>query len=218
MAADELTPGISRRNFLKGAGGAAAVTGLANRAVEASEAGEASVASGADGPLRGTLEIVLRINGHERPVQVEPRTTLLRALRERLDPALTGTKEVCNGGSCGACTVLLDGEVACACSVLAIDARGREITTVEGLVEKGEGLSPVQAALLEHDGVMCGFCTPGFTISLGALLDARPDAPEAAITEALAGNLCRCGTQPAVLAAARELSSGGAKSDQGGGR
>ncbi|HJO26541.1 MAG: hypothetical protein CMK00_00015 [Planctomycetes bacterium] len=205
MTQDELTTGISRRSFLKGAGGAAAVSGLGPAAGAVRGAGDAE--RGADGPVRGTVGIVLRINGQERPLQVEPRTTLLRALRERLEPALTGAKEVCERGSCGACTVLIDGQPACACSVLALDARGREITTIEGLEggRASDGLNPVQAALLEQDGVMCGFCTPGFTLSLGACLDAHPGAPQAAIEAALAGNLCRCGSQPGILAAARKL-------------
>ena len=200
MAADDTAPGISRRSFLKGAGGAAAVGGMAG-VVEAAATREVQ-----SGPIRGTVEIVLRVNGEERPVKVEPRTTLLRALRERMLPALTGAKEVCDRGNCGACTVLIDGEISCACLVLALDARGMEITTVEGLGGP-DNLSPVQDALWKNDGVMCGFCTPGFAVALSACLDEDPGADEAAVRRALSGNLCRCGTQPRILDAARGLAA-----------
>src|SRR5688500_2657268 len=127
----------------------------------------------ADGPrverlAPGPVSIVLRVNGDDRPLSVEPRTTLLEALRDGL--GLTGSKEVCDRGACGACTVHLDGRPIVACMVLALDARGREVRTIEGLA--GHGLDPVQREFVGHDALMCGFCTPGMIMSIRALLDA----------------------------------------------
>jgi aerobic-type carbon monoxide dehydrogenase small subunit (CoxS/CutS family) len=143
-------------------------------------------------------------------VDVEPRTTLLSALRERLE--MTGTKEVCDRGQCGACTVLMDGRPVLACMTLAVDARGREIATVEGLARNGE-LSAVQAAFVEKDGHMCGFCTPGMVMAATALLQENPKPSLEEIKQGMAGNLCRCGTYPkvfeAVQAAAEKMRKGG---------
>jgi carbon-monoxide dehydrogenase small subunit len=145
----------------------------------------------------------LRVNGIDYPVETEPHTSLLRAVREHV--GLTGAKEGCDDSECGACMMLLDGEPVNACSYLALQAEGREITTVEGLAARGQ-LSGLQEAFLEHGGVQCGFCTPGMLISATALLrrsgGARPSEEEVRI--ALAGNLCRCtgyeGIIKAVLA------------------
>jgi carbon-monoxide dehydrogenase small subunit len=115
--------------------------------------------------------------------------TLLQMLREKL--ALTGTKNGCEAGECGACTVLLDGEPVNSCMMLAVEAEGREVITVEGLAPEGE-LSPLQAAFAEHNAVQCGFCTPGMLITATALLERNPEPTEAEIKEALVGNLCRC--------------------------
>jgi aerobic-type carbon monoxide dehydrogenase small subunit (CoxS/CutS family) len=153
--------------------------------------------------ISGATKIELTINGTRREVEVEPRTTLLSALRVHLDPPLTGAKEVCDRGACGACTVLLDGEPVYACTLLAANAVGHEIRTVEGLGRPG-ALSPVQEAFWKRDGLMCGFCTPGFVMSVTACLEANPAADEREIRERCAGNLCRCGTYPHVFAAARE--------------
>ncbi|MEO0661410.1 MAG: (2Fe-2S)-binding protein, partial [Planctomycetota bacterium] len=133
---------------------------------------------------------------------VEPRTTLLSALRDRLEPALTGTKIVCDMGSCGACTVLVDGKPTYSCLTLAAQCRGKEITTVEGFGSPEE-LSDVQDAFCEKDGMMCGFCTPGFVVATHAALDRKPDATLDEIKYELSGNLCRCGTYPHVFEAAR---------------
>ena len=145
----------------------------------------------------------LTVNGVAYPIEVEPHTTLLRAVREQV--GLTGAKEGCDDSECGACMMLLDGEPVNACSYLALQAEGREITTVEGLAPPGE-LNPLQLAFLEQGGVQCGFCTPGMLISATALL-ARTEAPtEDEVRIALSGNLCRCtgydGIVKAVLAAA----------------
>jgi aerobic-type carbon monoxide dehydrogenase small subunit (CoxS/CutS family) len=132
-------------------------------------------------------------------------------MRDRLEPAVTGPKLVCGEGTCGACTVLLAGRPVYSCLVLAVDAVGREITTVEGLGSP-ESPSPVQAEIVEKDGLMCGFCTPGFVTSLTALLRANPDPTEDDVRKACRGNFCRCGTYPrvfeAALAAARRVPKG----------
>jgi xanthine dehydrogenase YagT iron-sulfur-binding subunit len=154
-------------------------------------------------PLSGDIKITLSINGQPRTVTVEPRTTLLSALRDRLDPALTGPKLVCNVGTCGACTVLLDGRPVYGCSVLAIDALDKKITTVEGLGTP-EKMSPVQAAFVEKDAMMCGFCTSGFVTTVTALLQQNPNPTLQQVKEGCKGNFCRCGTYPHVFAAALE--------------
>ncbi len=187
---------VSRRGFLQGAGGAAAGALLVSAEPEASPG---NVRQG-EGPM------TLLVNGEERKVVIEPRTTLLDALRIRLEDPLTGAKPVCERGTCGACTVLMDGEPVCSCLVLAADAEGHEITTVEGLAPKGE-LNPVQRAMCKHDGMMCGFCTPGITVTLTAYLEENPGASREEIKEALSGNYCRCGTYPHVFEAALEAGS-----------
>lgn len=158
--------------------------------------GGCGAGTGVVGP--GPVAVAVSVNGSPRRLEVEPRTTLAEALRDAL--GLTGTKIACDRGACGACTVWLDGKPVCACTLLAIDAEGREVTTIEGLAE-GEALHPVQAAFIEHDALQCGFCTPGMVMSCAALLarDPRPDAD--AVREAIAGHYCRCGTYPHVIAA-----------------
>jgi carbon-monoxide dehydrogenase small subunit len=137
-----------------------------------------------------THQISLTVNSVQEHAQVASNVTLLTLLREHL--GLTGTKNGCAAGECGACTVLMNGEPVNACMVLAVEADGAEIITVEGLASDNEGLDPLQAAFVEHTGVQCGFCTPGVLISAHALLDRNPDPSEDEIKEALRGNLCRC--------------------------
>jgi len=133
--------------------------------------------------------IDLRINGEVREVVVEPRTTLLHVLREEL--GLTGTKEGCSAGDCGACTVLMDGKPVSSCLVLAVEAEGKEITTIEGLGQNGR-IHPLQQAFLDRHAVQCGFCTPGMILTSKALLDRNPLPTEGEVREAISGNLCRC--------------------------
>ncbi|MFN7973819.1 MAG: (2Fe-2S)-binding protein [Acidobacteriota bacterium] len=147
----------------------------------------------------GPCPIELSINGTKRKVVVEPRTTLLSALRNVL--GLTGTKEVCDRGSCGGCTVHVDGRTVNSCMMLALDARGRQVRTIEGLAKDGM-LDPVQQSFVTHDALMCGFCTPGMVMSVRALLDRNPHPTEVEVRRAVAGNLCRCGTYPKVFEAA----------------
>ncbi|MGE0849520.1 MAG: (2Fe-2S)-binding protein [Hyphomicrobiaceae bacterium] len=129
------------------------------------------------------------VNGEERTVLADTRDTLLELLRDRL--ALTGTKEGCSNGNCGTCTVLVDGAPVCACLMLAQEAPGCDIVTIEGLAGS-TALHPIQQALVEHGGTQCGFCTPGIVLSAKALLDRNPQPTEDDIRHAIAGNLCRC--------------------------
>jgi xanthine dehydrogenase YagT iron-sulfur-binding subunit len=139
------------------------------------------------------------VNGRRHQLKVEPRVTLLDALRTRLE--ITGPKRVCDRGACGACTVIIEGRTYYACSMLAIDAQGRNIRTVEGLAE-GDALHPVQQAFCDHDALMCGFCTPGFVMSTVALLEKTPSPTPEQAKRALDGNICRCGTNVGLLKAA----------------
>ncbi len=135
------------------------------------------------------MEINLNVNGETFTVSVPPRKTLLQVLREDLD--LTGTKEGCSEGECGVCTVLLDGLPVRSCLLFAVDVRGRQVTTVEGLAQ-GEKLHPIQKAFIEQGAIQCGFCTPGMLLSAKALLDNTPSPSEDEIRIAISGNLCRC--------------------------
>ena len=192
----------SRRRFLKGVGVVGAGAALADHLLlkpetEATPAEAETVAR----PVAGALSLTLDVNGQKRALSVEPRTTLLGALRHNLDPPLTGPKLVCDMGTCGACTVLLDGRAVYSCLVLAVDAAGKRLTTVEGLGSP-ENLSGVQQAFVEHDALMCGFCTPGFVTTVTAYLKKNPNPSLEEVREACKGNFCRCGTYPRVFEAA----------------
>ncbi len=187
---------VSRRGFLKGAGLTAATTVIDSASALARDAREAVEGDRSVGP--NALPIKLHVNGQEHTVNVEPRYTLAETLRDNL--GLTGTKVVCDRGSCSACTIWLDGTPALACMTLAIDAVGRKITTIEGL-SHGDEMHPVQAAFVKHDAMQCGFCTPGMVMSCAALLKRNPDPQLADVKHAVSGNLCRCGTYPKVFAA-----------------
>jgi xanthine dehydrogenase YagT iron-sulfur-binding subunit len=181
-------PGVSRRSFLKGSGAAAAaVTGLV--APPGARGQEKAPETVAVGPSPVKLE--LTVNGTPVSASVEPRVTLLDALRNYMD--VTSCKRVCDRGSCGACTVLLDGKPVYSCSMLALEARGKDIKTAEALIDGGK-LDPVPAAFVKHDAQQCGFCTPGFVVAMKAAFDKNPKATPAEIEDALSGNICRCGT------------------------
>jgi xanthine dehydrogenase YagT iron-sulfur-binding subunit len=154
-------------------------------------------------PVSGDVKITLMINGEARGVTVEPRTTLLSALRDRMEPGVTGPKLVCNVGTCGACTMLMEGKPVYGCSVLAVDAVGKKITTVEG-IGTPERMSPVQAAFVDKDAMMCGFCTSGFVTTVTALIEKNPHSTLQEVKEGCKGNFCRCGTYPHIFAAALE--------------
>jgi len=190
--ADDRTE-LSRRDILRGAGVAALLGAVAPTLADAAEKqGGTKVV----GPAAAPLE--LDINGRKHKLTIEPRVTLLDALRDRL--GLTGTKRICDGGACGGCTVMVDGLTVNSCLMLAMDARGRKIRTIEGL-EVGGKLHPVQEAFIQHDAVQCGFCTPGMVMSCTALVESNANPDDAAIRSAVAGNLCRCGTYPHVFSA-----------------
>ena len=210
---------ISRRGFLKRAGVAGALAALVPPSLTQPAAASAAEQSDSDRDdshsrlQRGKINLTLKINGKLRKVTCEPRTTLLSAMRDHLDPAITGPKVVCDHGQCGACTVHLNGKPVYSCMSLAADVVDKEITTVEGLSTNLSQLHPVQAAFVEHDALQCGFCTPGFVMSVTALLEKNPNPTEADIRHACAGNTCRCGTYPKIFAAALDaatkLRSGG---------
>jgi xanthine dehydrogenase YagT iron-sulfur-binding subunit len=199
----------SRRRFLKGVGIAGAGAAFADKLL-IETAGRAAQTANNSKVLAGSVAVSLEINGQKRTVQIEPRTTLLSTMRNHLDPAVTGPKLVCDMGTCGACTVLLDGKPVYSCLVLAVDAVGKKITTVEGLGSP-EQLNAVQAAFVEHDGLMCGFCTPGFVTTICAYLKKNPNPNLAEVREACKGNFCRCGTYPRVFEAALAAAKAGAK-------
>ncbi len=144
--------------------------------------------------------VTLRVNGGEHPLAVEPRRTLLDALRHNL--YLTGAKKVCDMGDCGACTVLVDGQAMYSCLLLAVDCEGRPITTIEGLAQ-GETLDPVQQAFVEADAFQCGLCTPGQVMSIRALLDQNPNPTDEEIKVAISGQICRCTGYKNIIAAVR---------------
>ena len=156
------------------------------------------------GPAKTPIQ--LRVNGLSHHLLVEPRRTLLDALRH--DLGLTGTKKSCDEGECGACTVLVDGQTAYSCLMLAIECQDAEITTIEGLLEAGQ-LHPIQQAFIDQDASQCGFCTPGQVLAVKALLDEVPDPSEDQIRDAISGNLCRCGTYPKIVAAASAAAAAG---------
>ncbi|MGD8237729.1 MAG: (2Fe-2S)-binding protein [Armatimonadota bacterium] len=151
----------------------------------------------------------LTVNGERYEVAVDSRDTLLRVIRDHL--GLTGTKDGCGEGECGACTVLLDGKAVCSCITLALDAEGREVTTIEGISENGS-LHPLQEAFVEHGAIQCGFCTPGMIVSAKALLDENPNPSDEQIRAAIVGNLCRCTGYThiitAIKAAAESMAGG----------
>jgi xanthine dehydrogenase YagT iron-sulfur-binding subunit len=200
MSSKSSLPPVDRRTFLKGLGTSAVAVATVQVGAVADEINK-SVGPGPQGP--GAVPITLSINGEKKEFKLEPRVTLLDALRN-FGP-LTGAKEVCDRATCGACTVLVDGKPTYACMKLAIDAQGHEITTIEGLAKDGQ-LTTVQQAFIDCDALMCGFCTPGFVLTTTALLAANPKPTVADIKLACSGNLCRCGTYPHVIKAVQKAS------------
>ncbi|HEV2388718.1 MAG TPA: (2Fe-2S)-binding protein [Candidatus Acidoferrales bacterium] len=200
--------GLSRRQFIKGTGLAVSASVLVSEGLL--KAAGAQEASGVAGP--GAVPIRLRVNGQVRELRIEPRVMLLDALRNHLD--ITGSKKVCDRASCGACTVIVDGRPVYSCTMLAIDAQGRSIETIESLAS-GDDLHPMSQSFVDNDAQQCGFCTSGFVMACKAYLDKHPHPTYDEVKKALNGNLCRCGTymgiRNAVLEAATKTSTKGAQ-------
>jgi xanthine dehydrogenase YagT iron-sulfur-binding subunit len=192
--------GWSRRSFLQ-------TTALAGGGIAARRAFDLPSALAAEGDATpaAAIPVTLEVNGRAHRLSLDPRTTLLDALREHL--GLTGTKKGCDMGACGACTVHLDGRRVVSCLVLAASAQGKPVTTIEGLA-RGEELHPVQEAFLAHDGMQCGYCTPGQIMSAAALIKEGRATSDAAIREFMSGNICRCGAYPNIVAAIKSASQG----------
>lgn len=195
--------GFSRRDFLKVGGISLSVPlVMGSRVIRV---------AGADVEIYGPnkVPISLTVNGKKYPLQVEPRVTLLEALRgDQID--LTGAKRVCDRGTCGACTVIIDGNPVYSCTTLAIEAQGRAISTVESLAH-GDKLHPIQQAFIDNDGQQCGFCTPGFVMACKAFLDKNPNPTPEQVRHGLGGNLCRCGTYIGIRAAVEQAAKGHAQ-------
>ncbi len=187
--------GHSRRDFLRGSGAAAATAVLTGQAALAIE--EAQAAPSEPKVLSGTVDITLKVNGQDRSCSVEPRSTLLDTLRHRLD--VTGPKRVCDRGSCGACTAIVDGNPVYSCTMLAVSCQGKTIETLESFDTGEQG---VPYAFHQNDGLMCGYCTPGFVTACKALLDKNPNPSLEEVKKGLEGNICRCGTYVGVVQAA----------------
>ncbi len=195
-------PKLSRRAFFQGAGASALTATLAQSVAEAAATASPAVLGPEPSPLS------LSVNGRTVALQVDPATTLAEVLRNQL--GMTGTKVGCDRGACSACTVWLDGEVAASCMTLAFDARGRKVTTIEGLA-RGDELHPVQRAFVENDALQCGFCTPGMVMSCAALVERNPKCTLDDVKQAVSGHLCRCGTYPNVFKATLAAAQGGGK-------
>lgn len=159
-----------------------------------------AIEAAARGP--GPAPVTLSVNGQKRVVELEPRVSLLDALREHL--GLTGSKKGCDQGTCGACTVWVDGRRVLACLTLAVTCEGRAVTTVEGVAD-GDGLHPMQRAFVEHDALQCGYCTPGQIMSAVKLLEEGNASSDEDIAEFMSGNICRCAAYPNIRAAIREV-------------
>jgi xanthine dehydrogenase YagT iron-sulfur-binding subunit len=189
-------PGWSRRDFLKISGVSAAMPLAGSLAATASVLAVEAADDTMQGP--GKVPVALTINGKKYNAQLEPRVTLLDALRDQFEK--TGAKRVCDRGTCGACTVLMDGKAVYSCSILAIDAQDKALTTVEGLAQ-GDQLHPIQQAFVDNDAQQCGFCTPGFVMATKAFLDQHPNPTLEQVKHGLGGNFCRCGTYAGMRAA-----------------
>jgi xanthine dehydrogenase YagT iron-sulfur-binding subunit len=194
---------FSRRDFLKSAG----VGGLAT-AVNTINAPDAAAQTGPRALGPGDVPVALMVNGKRLELQIEPRVTLLDAIRNRAD--LTGNKRVCDRGTCGACTMIVDGRTVYSCSTLAIDVVGKQIRTVDGL-STGNTLNPVQQAFCDVDALMCGFCTPGFVVAATALLERNPNPTREQVAKGLDGNVCRCGTFVRIMEATMAAAAKGVR-------
>jgi xanthine dehydrogenase YagT iron-sulfur-binding subunit len=189
--------GVSRRDFMKLSSLAIATPMVVGPTVLEVEGQEVAVY----GP--GKMPVSLMINGKKMTAELEPRITLLDALRDQFN--LTGAKRVCDRGACGACTVLMDSKPVYSCNIFAVDAQGHEITTIEGL-DKGDQLTAVQQAFVDNDAQQCGFCTPGFVVATTSFLEKHPKPTAEDVRHGLSGNLCRCGTYHGIHHAIAQVS------------
>jgi len=198
---NEEPSGVSRREFLKISTIAAAVPVVTTPHMV--------MAAGENVPVHGPgkVPIELNVNGKSHKASLEPRVTLLDALRDTFD--ITGAKRVCDKAECGSCTVLVDNQPVYACSILAIEAQGKKITTVEALLEQGK-LHPIQQAFVDNDASQCGFCTPGFVVACKAMLDKHPNPTPEDMLHELSGNYCRCGTYDGIRGAIAQVARKGA--------
>ena len=203
---------MSRRTFLKGTGLSAAGMALLDGGLGVRVTAEELISEPQVlGP--GAVSLALSVNGRSLPVRVDPGTTLAEVLRQ--DLRLTGTKIGCDRGACSACTVWVDGEVVASCMTLALDVRGKQVTTIEGLAPGGK-LHPVQQAFVDHDALQCGFCTPGMVMRCAALLERQPHCTLEDVKAAVSGHLCRCGTYPNIFKATLAAASHKTKTTQQG--
>jgi xanthine dehydrogenase YagT iron-sulfur-binding subunit len=207
----EASVGVSRRDFLRGVGAGSVAASVAGSIFATGGLVEDALAADPSAPIGpGETKITLIVNGQEQTILVEPRTTLLDALRNRLD--LTGAKKVCDRATCGACTVLKDDRPIYSCTALAIDVVGSQITTIESLGTP-DNLSPVQAAFVQNDAQQCGFCTPGFVMACTAMLKSHANPTPEQVRLGLGGNLCRCGTyagiNEAIIEAGKKMGGAG---------
>ncbi|MHC4986833.1 MAG: (2Fe-2S)-binding protein [Planctomycetota bacterium] len=202
--------GVSRRSFLQTLGLSAAAAPLAEATAQTRPDAVDRVPIHGPGPI----DVTLRVNGVDHETTIEPATTLLEALRVHLNH--TGAKEICDRGSCGGCSVLVDGTLTASCMTLAVDALGSEITTIEGLGD-ADALDPIQEAFVRHDALQCGYCTPGLIVAARALLNENPKPTLDEIKRGLSGNLCRCGAYTNILNAVLDASGQTPIQDGGGG-
>jgi xanthine dehydrogenase YagT iron-sulfur-binding subunit len=205
MSDDQQSPRLrlTRRALLSSAGTAAVAAAIEGCQNSSKDPAGSSAAAMTDGPaIEGAVPITLRVNGTERRLRVDPRTTLLDCLRETI--TLTGTKKGCDHGQCGACTVHVNGRRVNSCLTLAVMHDGEEVTTIEGLGSP-DALHPMQAAFVEHDGYQCGYCTSGQIMSAVALLKEPCGPADADVKELMSGNICRCGAYPNIVAAIQQV-------------
>jgi xanthine dehydrogenase YagT iron-sulfur-binding subunit len=201
-----IAPGLSRRSFISRIGAASVAAAAAPALAVTSREAQAAPAlqETAAEPVEHAISVTLLVNGTTHQIEVDPRTTLLDALRESL--TLTGTKKGCDHGQCGACTVHVDGQRINSCLTLAVMQEGKQITTIEGLGTPGN-LHAMQASFVEHDGYQCGYCTSGQIMSAVALLQEPCGPTDADVKELMAGNICRCGAYPNIVAAIQHVRS-----------
>jgi xanthine dehydrogenase YagT iron-sulfur-binding subunit len=197
---EETKKGLSRRQFLRGVGAAAATATVVGAVAFRPKTDEPKQGPKTDlDAIPGAVPVSLKVNGKTHQLNLEPRVTLLDALRERLQ--LTGAKKICDMGNCGGCTVYMDGKPIYACLKLAVDSQGHDIETIESLAPEGK-MTPLQQAFVDHDALQCGFCTPGFVMSVNHLLKTNPNPTLDDVKQACCGNICRCGTYTRIFEAA----------------